>query len=165
RGRVHAGGGHHDAAVDDVEVRHVVAPSFGVDYRGGRIAPHARGAHEVPAAGAQERIGGDLAGAGRVQDLTGARDAVVEHAPAVLAEPVRDPRSGNAVPVGQRGIEVDAIVRLRKILADDRDGDGAVEALAVGTPVLAAPGHAVTDRAAVGRGDRREPTRNLERVA
>ena len=69
------------------------------------------------------------------------------------------------MPVGQRGIEVDAIVRLRKILADDRDGDGAVEALAVGTPVLAAPGHAVTDRAAVGRGDRREPTRNLERVA
>ena len=64
-------------------------------------------------------------------------------------------RRGNAVRVGERGIEVDAVRRLRQVLADDGDGDGAVEAPGVGPPVLAAPGPrsptGPTRLAAVGR--------------
>src|SRR5207245_8852606 len=55
--------------------------------------------------------------------------------------------------------------QLRQVLADDREGDGAVEACGGGSPVLPSPGRAVVDRSAAGRGDRREPTGHLERIA
>ena len=142
-----------------------MAPSLGVDHRGGGIATHARRSHEMPASGSQERIEGDLASAGRFQCLARARDAVIEHAPAVLAQGVRHAGRGDSMAVGERRIEVHAVRRLGQVLADDGDRDRTVEALVVHPPVLASPGHAVTDRSAGGRGDRREPAGHLKRVA
>src|SRR5262249_56732229 len=95
----------------------------------------------------------------------GGRDLRTEPRAVVPAEPVGHARCRDAVAIGERRVELDAIVRLRQVLADDRDGDGAIETLVVRAPVRAAPGHAVSDRAAVGRRDRREPAGHLERIA
>ena len=94
-----------------------MASTLGVDHGGGRVAAHARRTHEMPAPRAQQLVRRDVAGARRLQHVTGPRDPVIQHAAAVLAEPVGHARSGNAVAVGELGVEIDAIVRLGQVLA------------------------------------------------
>ena len=59
-GRVHAGRGDEDAAVDDEQVLHVVAAAPFVDHRALGIGAHARGAHQVPAAIGDRRFDADV---------------------------------------------------------------------------------------------------------
>src|SRR5206468_5887356 len=96
RGRVDGRGGDEDAAVDQEEVGDVPGPAVAVDDRGVRLVAHAAGAEQVPAGGTQgvERDGRGRAGG--LEGGAGAGDAVDEHAPGVVAQPVADQRRRQA---------------------------------------------------------------------
>ena len=78
-------------------------------------------------------------GAGGGQDLLGAGDAVLHHAARVLADRVVDPGRRDAVAVLQHGIERDAIVLLRQVVAGDADPHPVLEHLAVDAMMVARP--------------------------
>ena len=86
RGRVHAGRGDEDAAVDDEQVRDVVRPAPLVDDGGGRVVAHRGGAQQVPGAVPDHRESVHLNGTGGLVRLDGPRDVEVEHPLAVLAD-------------------------------------------------------------------------------
>src|SRR5215470_8317888 len=56
RGGIDRGAGHQDAAVDDTQVRHVMAPPVRIHYRVRPVCAHTRGAHEMPTGRAQQGI-------------------------------------------------------------------------------------------------------------
>ena len=70
----------------------------------------------------------------------GAGDAVLHHAPRVLADRVVDPRRRDAVAVLQHRIQRDPVVLLRQVLAGDADLQAVVEQLAIDAVMVPAPG-------------------------
>src|SRR5579859_7723132 len=93
----------------------------------------------MPAAPGNRRIGADVGGAGRFQDLAAPRQPVLHHLPRVLANGVVDPRRRDSVAVLQHGVERDAIMLLRQILADRGDREPVAIELAEDAVMVRAP--------------------------
>src|SRR5207244_12154797 len=75
----------------------------------------------MPAAPGDRTIGVDVGGGGDIENLPAARQSMLHHLPAVLADRVVDPRRRDPMTVLQDGIDRDAFVLLREILADRGD--------------------------------------------
>src|SRR5262249_53920566 len=76
----------------------------------------------------------------RFEKLPAARQRMLHHLPAVLADGVVDPWRGNAVAVLERGVERDPIVLLRQVLADRREPQSMAVELAKYAVMIRAPG-------------------------
>src|SRR6185437_5224888 len=120
-GRIDAARGDEHAAVDDEQVFHIVRPAPFVDHRTLGIGAHPRGAEQMPAAPGDRVVAADIGRAGGFENLSPARQSMIHHLPAVLADRVVDLRRGNAVAVLQHGIERDAVVLLGQVFADRGD--------------------------------------------
>src|SRR5882757_8364582 len=138
-GRIDAARGDEHAAIDDEEILDVVRAAPFVDHRSRRIGAHARGAEQMPAAPGDRIVAADVGGAGGFQNLPAARQPMRHHLAAVLADGVVDPRRGNAVAVFQVGIERDAVVLLRQVLADRGHRDAMAVELAEHAVMIRAP--------------------------
>src|SRR5258705_3102529 len=89
-----------------------------VDYGARRISAHPRRAEQMPAAPGNRIVHADIGGTSGFKNLPAARQSMVHHLPAVLADGVIDPRRRDSVAVLQHGIERDAVVLLGQVLAD-----------------------------------------------
>src|SRR5258708_39131504 len=105
-------------------------------------------------------VGADIGRACSFENLSPARQSMLHHLPAVLADRIIDLRRGNAVTVLQHGIERDAVVLLGQVLTDRGDPEAmAVEpakhAVMVRAPwqnaLLLAPGRCKHGPGAAGR--------------
>src|SRR6266702_8442239 len=94
----------------------------------------------MPAAPRDWRIDADVGRTGRFENLAAARQRMLHHLPAVLADGVVDPRRGNAVAVLQDRIERDAIALFREILADGGKSEPMSVELAEHAVMIRAPG-------------------------
>src|SRR5438876_2648595 len=90
RGRVHAAGGHEHAAVDDEEILHVVRAAPFVDHGAFGVGAHSCRAEQVPAAPRDRRVDADVTRPRRFENLPAARERMLHHLPAVLADRVVD---------------------------------------------------------------------------
>jgi hypothetical protein len=86
------GRGHEARAVDDVEVRDIVAPVPAVDDGGLWVVAHPSRPQEVPAGVAHQPVDLDLERARRVHRVLRALDVEVEHPARVVGHPVVDLR-------------------------------------------------------------------------
>src|SRR3954453_17464370 len=137
--RVDAARSNEHAAIDDEKIFYVVRAAPLVHHGAIGIGAHARGAEQVPAAIGNRHVEVDVAGAGGGQNLLAARNPVLQHFLAVLADGIVDARRRNAVAVLQDRIEPDAVVLFRKVLADRRRGEPVAVELAEYAVVIRAP--------------------------
>ena len=107
----------------------------------------------------------DLVSAGGLQRLGADFARVFVHAKAVFAVGIGDVRGRDAVAVGRLGVELDAIVLLRQILADQGDVNDVAESLPHFRMMASAPLHRLGNRAAQGLRQRAEGALQLEREA
>src|SRR5262245_20718626 len=101
RGGIDRAAGNQDAAVDDIQVRHVMAPPVRIHHGVRPVCAHARGAHEMPTSRAQQGIDLHLHRPGSLQHFGGAGDAVGHHLAAVVAQRIDDLGSRDAVAIGE----------------------------------------------------------------
>jgi hypothetical protein len=73
------------------------------------------------------------------EDLVAALDGVVQHAAAVLAQTIGDPRRRDAVGVHRHLIEGDGVVLLRQVFADRHHAGAVAEQPAIGAMAFGAP--------------------------
>ena len=93
----------------------------------------------MPAAPGNRVVNADVGRTGGFENLPAARQSMVHHLPAVRADRVVDLRRGNAVAVLQHGIERDAVVLFREILADRGDAQPMAMELAEHAVMIGAP--------------------------
>src|SRR5262249_4246396 len=101
----------------------------------------------------------------RRQDLLRPRDAVVQHAPRIVADRVVDARRRNAMAVLQDRVERDAVVLFGEVLADRGDADTMTSQRPEYAMVLGAPRQTLVAGADHRLHDRPDAAAELERVA
>src|SRR5450631_4609468 len=110
-------------AIDDKQVFHIVGSPPFVHHRALGVYAHPRRPKQMPAAIQDRTIDADIGRPGGGKNFPGPCNAVFEHSRAVLADRVVDARRGDAVAVLEDGIERDAVMLLRQVLADRRQAE------------------------------------------
>src|SRR5262249_23479576 len=114
----------------------------------------------------QKRAGAlDILCSGSCKDFRRARDAVLHHAPCIVADLVVYSRGRNAMAVLQHWIQGDAVVRFRQILASDTDHQTTINQRAIDSMMVSAPWKAACNHAGNGFIDGPGPTGELQRIA
>src|SRR3954463_540857 len=137
--RVHPARGDEDAAIDDEEILDVVRAAPFIHDGAFGVGAHAFRAEQIPAAPRDRRVDADVARSGGFENLPPARQRMLHHLPAVLADRVVDLWRGNAVAVLQYRIQRDLIVLLRQVLANRRKLEPRTVELAEDAVMIGAP--------------------------